>query len=170
VQHVGVGQDVVGLLPHPGALLEGRVAVEGGRPHLGDAQLTQSAQLVGGQRLGRREIEDGAALEGGGDGGNEVGERLPRRRACGNDHVSATSGQVCRFVLVRPQSGDSSVRQARNQKLADPVRPSHLTRLTCGNMLHVGHALVACGNAEQVLEEWTDSVRGGSGGTHWFPV
>ncbi|GAA2377710.1 hypothetical protein GCM10010404_37390 [Nonomuraea africana] len=37
-------------------------------------------------------------------------------------------------------------------------------------MLHVGDALMACGNAEQVLEEWTDSVWGGSGGTHWFPV
>lgn len=156
------------MLAHPGAFLERCVAVEAGRSHLGDAQFAQAAELVGGQGLGRRQVQDGAAVETRGDRRSEVRQGFPRRRTRRNDHVSATECQVGRFVLMRPESCHPAVRQARNKYFRRPIRPLDLTRLTCWNMLHMGDTLVTCGNAEQVLEEWTCLLWGGSGGSHCF--
>ena len=63
VQHVGVGQDVLAEVARPVPLLPGAVTVVGHRAHV-DAQLAQPGQLVLGERLGGREVEDaGAALD-----------------------------------------------------------------------------------------------------------
>ena len=60
VQGVGVGQQVVGVVARPGALLAGVVAVDRGRP--GELRgAGEAAQLVGRERLGRREVEDASA-------------------------------------------------------------------------------------------------------------
>ena len=65
MQQVGVGEHDVGVLADPVALLARGVAVVDGGAYAGQIQRGEGAQLVGGERLGRREVEDpglGAAV------------------------------------------------------------------------------------------------------------
>ena len=62
VEHVGVGEDVLGVVAGPLALVAAAVAVVGGDPDV-EPEGGEPGQLVLGQRLGRREVEGrGAAL------------------------------------------------------------------------------------------------------------
>ena len=58
VEHVGVGQDVLGVVAGPVALLAAAVAVVGGDPDV-EPERSDRGHLVVGQRLGGREVEDG---------------------------------------------------------------------------------------------------------------
>ncbi len=88
VQHVGVGEDEVGVLADPFALLDRGVAVVDGGPD-GVAErgreFLDGAQLVGGEGLGGREVERGGAAPVGGLGAVEEARRGPgpdRRGTC----------------------------------------------------------------------------------------
>ncbi len=57
MQHVRVGQHPVGVRPRPVTLGQRGVAVVGAGPQAGQPERFQRFQLVGAQRLGRREVE-----------------------------------------------------------------------------------------------------------------
>ena len=109
VEHLGVGQNQVGVGPHPGPLFGGAVAVVGGGDEVGIARLDDRAQLIVGEGLGREEGQGGAGSDRIGDrlGDRElVTQRLARRRAGGHDGRCARSNQVGGRRLVRPQPID----------------------------------------------------------------
>jgi hypothetical protein len=58
VQHVGVGEHVLGVVAGPVALLTTAVAVVGGDAHV-EPELPHGRHLVVGERLGGRDVEDG---------------------------------------------------------------------------------------------------------------
>ena len=86
VQHVGVGQDVLGVVARPLPLLARAVAVVGGEPDVEPERL-QPGQLVLGERLGRGEVEDGGASLAAGAAGRR-GSR--RGRAAGRPATCPT--------------------------------------------------------------------------------
>ena len=65
MQHVGVGQHPVAVRADPVPLVRWGVAVVGARPHAGRSKGVQPAQLITGQRLGRRQVEDAGTIVGG---------------------------------------------------------------------------------------------------------
>ena len=99
MQHVGVGQHVLGVVAGPLPLLARAVAVVGGDPEVEPERL-QAGQLVLRQRLGRAEVEGGgpplpARTAGGADGrqrGQLVAQRLARRGAGRHHDVAARRG------------------------------------------------------------------------------
>ncbi len=115
MQEVGVGQDVLAVVADPAAFVRWGVAVVGRSPQPGDGQSAQARHLVGGQSLGGAQIERGGAPTGRGgrtvdDVGEhrqEVTEALARRRAGGDDDVSALMSKVSSLALMRPKRRDS---------------------------------------------------------------
>ena len=85
----------------------------GGGPHVRQAELGERAELVGGQRLGRREVERGGPRVGGERGEHRqlVGQRLARRGAGRHHHVPPGVGQLGRVALVGPRRAHAVVDQ-----------------------------------------------------------
>ncbi len=115
VQHVGVGEDEVGVVPDPAPGGGIGVAVVRFGPDRGELQRPDRCQLVGGKGLGGGEVEgDGAVvvdLAGIGQdpelgtmdrvqGRQLIGQGLAGGRAGGNDHVLAGVGQLGGLDLV----------------------------------------------------------------------
>ena len=127
VQHLGVGEQHVGVAPDPRALLGAGVAVVGGGDQAGDVERGERAELVLGQRLGR---EDAAARC-----RAAPGCRRPRRWAPGSRATcptpcpwprppSAGSGEVDGGGLVAPEPLD---RQAVAEASAGTGWPARRT-------------------------------------------
>ena len=83
MQHVGVGEHEPGVLADPLALVLGGVAVVERGADAVEVERGERAQLVGRQRLGRRQVERGrrGSVEQAGQRRQLVGQRLAGRRA-----------------------------------------------------------------------------------------
>ena len=82
--------------------------------------------LVGGQGLGRRDVEHGVARQHGGERGQQVAEGLAGRRGGGDDHVPAGLRVVRRQRLVTPRRADAAGREGLGHRRRHPRRPRHL--------------------------------------------
>ena len=139
VEHVGVGHDPARVPADPVPLLAGGVAVVGGRAHRRIGERGHRRQLVAGQRLGRRQVEHAGAgvLGEPGQGGQLVGQRLPRRRP-GRDHdVPAVAGQLRGLHLVAPRR-EHPAASSRSRSGAHPLRPRQRAALPHRHVVHVG--------------------------------
>ena len=153
VQHVGVGQHVVGVLPHPGALVGGRVAVEGRGAQLRELQAAQGLELVGGQGLGRREVEHRAAAEHGLQRGHEIGQRLPGRGAGGDDHGPAVVRELGGPGLVLPRAVDTRQAEPVDDQARHPFRPVGRAARARGDVLHMRDLRTAARIAEEAGQD-----------------
>ncbi len=115
VQHLGVGEQHVGVGPDPRALVDRRVAVVGRSHEVGHEPLAERPELVLREGLGREHEESGVAGAVGDafDDRDLVAERLPRRGAGRDGDVPACAQRVDRLGLVRPQPVDPTTPQAR---------------------------------------------------------
>ena len=125
MQHVRGGQQVPGVAARPGPLGVGRVAIEGGRLHPGQAERADRRELVGRERLGGRDIQHSVARQHRGERRQQVAERLARSRGGGDDHVPAGPGVVRGLRLVTPRSPDAAVREGADDLVGNPLRPGH---------------------------------------------
>lgn len=151
MQHVGVGQDVVGVLAHPLALLDRGVAVVDRGPD-GRAERCREflhrTSLIGGQGLGGGEIQGGratavrrlGAVEQGGEQRGEIGERLAGRRAGGDDHGFAVQGMLGGGRLVRPRVVDPGLLDRRDHFWPDAIGPDGMGSRTRGQVLRMSDA------------------------------
>ncbi len=164
VQHVGVGEHVVGVVAHPVTLVERAVAVVGARAQV-HTQPDQRGELVLGERLGGRDVENGgaalparaAALLDRSERRQLVGQRLAGRRA-GRDHDVRTGvGGVGGRGLVPPQQGHAPLGQRRDQARRRPVRPLGALRGPPGQHLQVGQPVLAAGHRGQPTHGAGDS-------------
>lgn len=151
VQHVGVGQDVVRVLPHPFAFLDGGVAVvdrgpdgvaERGRERL------HRAPLVGCQGLGGGEVQGGGptavrglgAVQEGAEDRCEVREGLPGGRAGGDHDRFAVQRVLRRSRLMRPRMGDPGFFDHRDHFWPDAIRPDGMGSRSRGQVLRMSDA------------------------------
>ena len=174
VQEVGVGQDDVGVLLHPAAFVEGGVAVAGGHPDVagpaGDQEPVQGGELVGGEGLGRAQVQrgrasghglDAARVEqrpgargaGGRQGGQPEREGLAGAGRRGQDGVPAGPGGVGGLDLVQPGTLDPEGAVALHQVGVRPRRPVRLRAGPRGQVPDVGHAVRATPGGEQHVEQ-----------------
>lgn len=127
VQHVGVGQYEPGVFADPLALGARGVAVVAGRAYAVEVEGGDGAQLVGGECLGRGQVEHGRARVG--EQGRQrrqlVRQRLARPGAGGDDHVLAAVRQGGRLGLVLPRGDHAAPDERRPQWLRHPVRPRY---------------------------------------------
>jgi len=159
VQHVGVGQEVVGVLARPVALLAAAVAVMRRRPHV-QAQRLDAGELVVGERLGGGEIEHrrtplaaGAALlEDRRERGELVAQALARRRPGGQRDVTPDPGGLGGGDLVLPGSLDPARTPGGHELRSRPGRPLRYPRGACGQHLQVAQAVLAAGNGREALD------------------
>jgi hypothetical protein len=151
VEHVGVGQQQVGVLPRPGAFLVAGVAVVGGGPHAGGqggGQTAQGAQLVGGERLGRREVQGGRAPPAGGvvaveqraEHGHLVGQGLAGGGAGGDHDRLAAQGVAGGAGLVLPGAVDAEGPHSLDDLGADRPGPGGMAARPGGQALGMGDA------------------------------
>ena len=140
VQHVRGGQQVPGVAARPGPLGVGRVAVEGGRLHAGQAERADRRELIGGEGLGRRDVEHSVAGEHRGEGGQQVAERFAGRRGGGDDHVPAGLGVVRGEGLVTPRSADAAGCEGSDDLRRNPPGPWHFPAGPGRDVLHVDRA------------------------------
>jgi hypothetical protein len=152
VQHLGVGEQHVGVGADPGALLGPGVTVVGGGDEPGDLERRQPPELVLGQGLGREEQQRRCrphrAADRLGDG-HLVAERLARGGARGDGHRPARPGQVDGRGLVAPQPVErqpaAEVVGERHREVGEPGRAGR-------QVLEVHHAAVERERGEQVVE------------------
>ena len=137
VHHVRVGQQVVGVRLGPGPLGQRGVAVVAGGADPAQPEVAHRLELVGGQRLGRREVEHGAAVEHRRQGRREVAGRLAGGRPCGDDHVRSGPGEPRGLRLVRPRGGDPAGRQGGGDLGANGGRPAGGLPVTSGYVFEV---------------------------------
>ena len=130
MEHVGVGEDVLGVVAGPVALLPGAVAVVGRDPDV-EPQVGQAGHLVLGERLRRGDVQHGgaaltaatAALSQCRDRRQLVGQRLARRGAGGQHDVTAVPCGVGGRDLVSPGPVHAATGVGRPDLVGDPVRP-----------------------------------------------
>ncbi len=162
VQHVRRGQQVAGVAARPVTFGPGRVAVEDGRLHPGQPERADRPELVGGQGLGRRDVEHGVAGQHGGKRGQQIAEGLAGRRGGGDDHVPAGLRVVRRQRLVTPRRADAAGREGLGHRLGHPRRPRHLPAGPGRDVLDV-HGAARPGVVEQDAQGAVPGpVRGGS--------
>lgn len=151
VQHVGVGQDVVRVLPHPLAFLDGCVPVVDRGAHgvaQRGGQFPYGAPLVGRQGLGGGQVQGGRApavrglgsVGEGGEHGCEVGQGLAGGGAGGHDHGRSVEGELGRRGLVFPRMVDSGRSDRGYDVCSDAVRPDCMTTRPRGQVLRMGDA------------------------------
>ena len=120
VQHVGVGQHEVGARAHRAPRVLRRVAVVGEHPHVGQGlgELVQLRELVLGERLGRKQVEDArlGLLDQGLQHGQVVAERLARGRRRHDDDVLPLGHDLDGARLVRVEL----LHAATLERLDDP--------------------------------------------------
>ena len=128
VQHVRVAEQPPAVPARPVACVHRGVAVQRGRPHVGQAERVEGPQLVGRERLGRRQVERGGPGVRGepGEHGQLVDERLARRRAGGHHDVLAGVGQRRRR---RPGGSTAPAHRARPNasRTSGGTHPGHST-------------------------------------------
>ena len=165
VEHVGVGEHEVGPRAHRASRVLRRVPVVGVHAHVGQrlGQLHQLGQLVLGQRLGRKQVEDArlGLLHEGLEHRQVVAERLARRGRRDHDEILALGDRLegrapgASRAAARRGSRSASTRRgssddgngARTGGLASkwrvavmrgPVREEvrRLSRISCSDMAH----------------------------------
>ena len=172
VQHVRVREDVAGRAPRPLAFGRARVAVERRRLEPGQSQLTQGAELVVGERLGRGEIErrppssrrQRQVVEGVLSDRQQVPERLARRRARRDDHMATSPDGGRGLDLMRPRPGDAARHEAATQLGPDPGRPGLRSAFPAGH--HVDAHRIGVTAAPPPFQQRGERLprRGGRGG------
>ncbi len=151
VEHVGVGQDVVRVLAHPFALLDGGVPVVDGGAHgvaQRGGQVPYGAPLVGGQRLGGSQVQGGrapavgcpGAVGEGREDGCQVGQGLARGGAGRDDHGLAVQGVLGGRGLVFPRMVDPGVPDRGYYIRSDAIGPDCMTTRPRGQVLRMGDA------------------------------
>ena len=148
VQHVRRGQQVPGVAARPVPLGPGRVAVEDGRLHPGQAERPDRPELVRGQRLGRRDVEHGVARQHGAERGQQIAERFAGRGRGGDDHVPAGLRVVRGQRLVAPWRADAAGREGLGHRRRHPRGPRHLPAVPRRDVLDV-HGAARPGVVEQ---------------------
>jgi hypothetical protein len=132
VEHVRVGQDQVGAAPDHRPVRGRGVAVIRRRPHPGQGEGADGAELVAGQGLGGGEVEGAAVAvaQQGVEHRQLVAEALAGGGAGGDHDVTPGPGQGDRGRLVGPERGDAPGGQPRPQHLGkvgrhlrQPCRP-----------------------------------------------
>ena len=125
VQHVRIGEHDAGVLAYPLPLLARRVPVVTRRPYSRQIQLGDGAQLVGGQRLRRRQVQHRRPRVGEqpGQRGKLVGQRLAGRGAGRHHDVRTVPGQVGGVGLVPPRCRDPAGRERAAQLRRYPRGP-----------------------------------------------
>ena len=171
VQHVGVGEDVLGVVAGPLALVAAAVAVVGGDPDV-EAERGEPGELVLGQRLGRREVERGGAAlaarpargQRRGQRRQLVGERLARGGAGGEDDVLPGVRRVGRHGLVPPGLDHPAGAVGRDHRRVGPVRPRRGAGRSGGQPLEVGQPALATGDGGQPVDHLGHAAWRGGGG------
>ena len=155
VEHVGVGQDHVGVATGPRPLLGAAVAVVGRRHDAGQVELPERPQLVLGERF-RREQEQRGAARGRGLADRElIAQRLPRRGARRQRHRPPVADQVEGRGLMRPQPRSRDpLGQLRGQRADRRAE----RRRAPGERPHVDELAVRGQLAQEVLEARTGAV------------
>ena len=138
VQHVRGGEQVARVRPGPGPLAVRRVTVDHGRADARHAERGQHAQLVGGQRPGRRQVQHGAAVQHAGQRRQQIAERLARGRPGRDDYVPARRRVAGRGGLVRPGPGHSRRLERLGHLGRGPARPADALPLGGGQVFQVG--------------------------------
>ena len=144
-----IGEQIVGVIASPRPLLAGVVAVDRRRPYERRSR-GQSPELVGGQRLGRRQIEDArhpVALQATSSPAvrkSRQRRHLKRQRlarsGAGRDHGVPPGMYVAqRLALVTPELGDALTRIHRAHLGIHPRRPRFDDGMAGGDVLDVGH-------------------------------
>ena len=123
MQHVGVGEQVTGVRPGPGAFARTRVAVQRGGPDTRQPEGPDRGKLISGQRLRGRDVQRRPARQDPGQGGQQVPERFPGGGPGRDDHVAAVPGVIGRRDLMRPRGPDSPAAEGRGQLGGNPLRP-----------------------------------------------
>ena len=167
VQHVGVGQHVLGVVARPVPLLARAVAVVGGDPQV-EPQRLQAGQLVLGERLGRAEVEGGGAPllarpAGGADVGQRrqlVAQRLARGRAGRHHDVAAGVRRLGGLDLVPPRGAHAAGLERRPDVVGHPGRPRRLDRRPRRQHLEVGQPVLAAGHRRRGARPRRASRRG----------
>ena len=131
VDHVGVGKQPSGAFAGKAAHLGGTVAVVGGgrdvmQSRNGRGERVRGAQLVVTERLGRRQVQHPGPRVGRQrvEDRELIGQRLARRGAGADHHVTAGVGQLRGRCLVRPRAADSAVGKRANHVGLGPPRPT----------------------------------------------
>ena len=166
MEQVGVGEDVVRVLPDPPPVVGRGVAVVGGRAQPGQGQPVEPVQLVVGQGLGRRQVQRGRAPPVRRQGTvHDVGERrqqvpqgLARRRPGRQHDVDAGVGRLGRLELVAPEARQPRLGECGVQRGRDPLRPRCRRCLPRGDPVDVGEPLLP--SARQVRQQ---RLGGGAG-------
>ena len=123
VQHVRCGDEVGRVRARPFPLGGRRVPVHGRRAHPGQRERLHGAQLVGGERPGRGQVENGAPGQHRGERGQQVPQRLPGRGWGRDDHVLAPVGVLGHGHLMRPRQAHPGAHEGVADLRRDPVRP-----------------------------------------------
>lgn len=171
VQHVGVGEDVVGVLTYPFAFLDGGVAVvDGGTDPVAQRgrELLHRAPLVGGQGLGGGEVEGGratavgslGAVQEGAEDRGEVGQRLAGGGAGRDDDRLAVQSVLRRSRLMGPGMIDSGFLDGGDHFWTDAIGPDGMGSRTRGQVLRMSDAR---GPVRPCGEPVEDHVRRGAG-------
>ncbi|QDL75601.1 hypothetical protein DNK48_24880 [Streptomyces malaysiensis subsp. malaysiensis] len=164
VEHVGVGEHVVRVLPDPLALLDGRVAVVDRRPDAGaqrGGEVGQGAPLVGGQRLGGGEIQGGRpspagflrAVQQGAEDGGQIGEGLAGGGSGGHDHGFPAQRVFGGARLVGPGALDSSRLNGVDHLRPDRRGPVGMGSLARGQVLRMSDARAPARPGAQPTED-----------------
>lgn len=151
VQHVRVGEYVVGVLTYPFAFLDGGVAVVHGGPHAVAERCGErlhGTALVGGERLRRGEVQGGRAPAVGclravqecGEHRRQVGEGLAGRGAGGDHDGFAVQGVLGGGGLVGPRVVDPGQLNGVDHFWPDAIGPDRMPARTRGQVLHMSDA------------------------------
>ena len=137
VQHVRRGEQVPGVGAGPVPFGSGRVAVQGGGLHAGQAQGPDRGELVGREGLGGRDIEHSVACQHRRQGRQQVSERLARRGGGRDDHVAAGLGVRCGDGLVGPGGADAPGGERADDLGRNPRWPGTFATRAGRDVLHV---------------------------------
>ncbi len=160
VEHVRIGQDVLRVVAGPFPLVARTVAVVGAQAHV-EAQRGEPGQLVVGEGLGGREVEDGGAPfaarpargPDGAQGRELVGEGLARGGAGGHHDVGAGMGGVGRGGLVSPGQHDPAPFVRRAHVAGHPGRPVRDDGRAWRQHLQVGEPVGAAGSGREPVDQ-----------------
>ena len=174
VQHVGVGQHVLGVVAGPLPLLARAVAVVGGDADV-EPQRLEPGQLVLGQRLGRAEVE-----------GRRAALLAADRAASGSRPAWAAGSPAtfptrCRWPsptcrpawaasagvdLVSPRGAEPARLERRADVVGHPARPRGLDGGPGGQHLEMGQPLLAAGDGGQPRHDVAQRQAGRDLGGH----
>ena len=160
MEHVGVRQHEVRVLPDQRSLGLGRVAVVGGPPDLRELQGAHRAELVARERFRREQIQ--GRRFGDGDGGlrerDVVHQGLSARGAGREDHVSSGSEGLEPSGLMRVEPLDAEQAEAGAHDLGQVLRERIQPRLSRSQLPHAHETGSGVGILRRQLLEERSSI------------